>query len=457
MLRRIFLLAAVCACLAAFALIATAPLLGQCDDFYIDRKLRPKLPTSPTAAAEDLLPESAYLTSTTYTNLFFGFAIELPMEPKGHLIMLPIMPERQHALLGMDFEQGTRYGSMVISAVDPHEGLEPPTAAELQDQLRRWEQDAQRQFAAATRMPIPDYMMRTGRFNFSVRHKGENYAALFWTRIKNYNIRALVSTNDTAFLARSKKVMADARFYCPQDDGSLLTMKAEPVKLDGGEPYEGPTVPTARAEAALAEPPTKAIPAGEFKDNAYRNSALGIQYQLPPEWQALPATAEKADTSDDPVKQRHSSFRDACSRILLRATQPRAKLGNAAPATITLRALDPACLSLRTPATLRDSRDAGDVEATLEVLGDFGDISSNRLEMLGDHLFMVFDGTIGPAGKNDELAQRMSQTIFATRYDKLLLLWTLAAPSRPALAAIPPSQVTLGNTKPVELKAAAGE
>ncbi len=456
MLRRMFLLVTVCACLAAFALIAAAPLLGQCDDIYIDPKLRPKLPPSSTAAAEDLLPESAYLTSTTYTNLYFGIAIDLPMPSKGHLIMLPIMPERQHALLGMDFENGQRYGSMVISAVDPREGLEPPTAAELQDQLARWAQQAQEKFMAPGRMPIPDYMMRTGRFYFSVHHKGGNYAALFWTRIKNYNIRALVSTNDTAFLARSKKVMTDARFYCPQDDGSLLTMKGEPVKLEGGEPYEGPTVPTARAEAALADPPAKAIPAGEVKDGAYRNSAIGVEYQLPADWQVLPADP-KADPPGDPAKQRQSSFRDACSRTLLRAAQPRGKAGDAPPASITLRALDPACLSLRTPATLRDSRDAGDIEATLEVLGDFGEIRSNRLIMLGDHLFMVFDGTIGAAGKNVELAHRMSQTIFATRYDKLLLLWTLAAPSRPALAAIPPTQVRLGETKPVEIKAAAGK
>ena len=99
------------------------------------------------------------------------------------------------------------------------------------------------------RYPIPDYMLHTtGHFYSSVRHKGQNYAALYSTRIKNYNLRILVASNDQEFLRKSKHALAAAHFYCTLDDGTLTSVDGKPVKPEG-DLYMGPTVPTSLANA----------------------------------------------------------------------------------------------------------------------------------------------------------------------------------------------------------------
>ena len=61
---------------------------------------------------------------------------------------------------------------------------------------------------------------------------------------------------------------------------------------------------------------------------------------------------------------------------------------------IILRALDPNCLSLRTATSLRDKRTNDEVAANLEQLAEFGQIATDQIVTLSDHLFMVFHGTL---------------------------------------------------------------
>src|SRR5215469_11436337 len=59
---------------------------------------------------EPLLPEAGYLSNTHYTSLFFGFDFDLPLTVQGHEIMMPIMPDKQHALLALQFEKNEQSG-----------------------------------------------------------------------------------------------------------------------------------------------------------------------------------------------------------------------------------------------------------------------------------------------------------------------------------------------------------
>jgi hypothetical protein len=47
----------------------------------------------------------------------------------------------------------------------------------------------------------------------------------------------------------------------------------------------------------------------------------------------------------------------------------------------------------------------------------------------------------------------MSQTIFATRYNKLLLMWSVIAPDAAALAEIPISDILFDGSPAIELRA----
>src|ERR1019366_872287 len=95
----------------ALLLCFVATMQAQCRLPVFDPDAPPK-PPNPHPADEELLPENGHLSNTTYTSDYFGFAFDLPIAAKGHLIMLPLMPERQHALLALAFENASRSGTI---------------------------------------------------------------------------------------------------------------------------------------------------------------------------------------------------------------------------------------------------------------------------------------------------------------------------------------------------------
>jgi len=438
---------------AALLLGFVASMQAQCPLQELDPDAPPK-PPSPHAADEALLPENGHLSNTTYTSDYFGFAFDLPIAAQGHLLMLPLMPERQHALLALQFENASHAGTITITAIEPRPGLEAPTPEQQQQEFNNWASSGS-QPGRVLRYPVPDYMLRTtGRFYSSVRHKGENYAALYWTRIKNYNLKILVASNDQDFLRKSKHAINAAHFYCTQDDGTLTTADGKPVKPEG-DPYTGPTVPTALAyEAVKAKPALESIPPGGVSGAVYRNPDLGLQYQFPKGWDVFPAEAND-DPPHDAIALREHEFLHACSKTLLRIAPPgpSGAAGQLARPTITLRALDPSCLVMRIPSSLTDKNAMDNVLASLEVLSEFGEIGSDELVSISDHLFMVFHGTIASHASNDELSQRWSQVIYATLHHKVLFVWSLMAPNSADLNAMPTTGITLDGAQSIDLRA----
>jgi hypothetical protein len=437
----------------ALFLAFVATMHGQCTSPALDPDAPPKPPSARTSG-EELLPENGHLSNTTYTSDYFGFAFDLPIAAQGHLIMLPLMPERQHALLALMFENARHSGTITITAMEPRAGLEGPTEEQQQQQFNSWAAAGSPQQGPTLRYPIPDYLLRTGHFYSSVHHKGENYAALYWTRIKNYNLKILVASNDQDFLRKSKHALASAHFYCTQDDGTLTTVDGKLVKPEG-DLYMGPTVPTSLADAAVKDKPAlENIPPGGVSEGVYRNPDLGLQYEIPKGWDVSPAGVND-DPPRDATALREHEFLHACSKTLLQITQR----GNseaahqAAKPVIILRALDPSCLAMRVPSSISDKNAADNVSASFEVLSEFGEIASDELVSISDHLFMVFRGTVASRGSNDELAQRMSQMIYATLHHKVLFVWSLMAPTAADLNAMPTTGITLDGTQPIDLRA----
>ena len=420
---------------------------------------------------EPLLPESGHLSDAVYTSDFFGFALDLPIAPQGHLIKLPLMPERQHALLAIAYQNGDRSGSLTIDAIDPREGLEGFSTEQQQQQLSsrppgtlplgaQPESQNQPQVSPqGTLMPpqpqltTPQFQLPAERFHSSVRRKGEKYTALYWTQIKSYRVGVLIATNDKDFLQKAKQAMAGVHFYCTADDGTLATKEGKLVTPEG-ERYEGPAVPTWRADAAIQSAPGLAIPPGEVSEGAYRNSALGLQYKLPKGWNVLP-THNGGDPPANLDSLRQFEFLHACSRTLLRIQQPGpadAATGGRPP-LITLRALNPTCLSLRTPAAPTEAKLAEEVGVSLESMTEFGEVASHDLVTISGQLFMVFHGTIAVPGEGGRLAQRMSQTMLATNHKKMVLVWSFMAPTIGELAAMPANGISFDGAPPIELGA----
>jgi hypothetical protein len=441
---------------------------SQCAPLQVDLS---KLP-SYEAPHEPLLPESGYLSDTTYTNTYFGFALDLPIAARGHLVKLPLMPERLHALLAIAYQNGNHSGSLTVDAIEPAEGLEGFSARQQKEQISQGlsgalrpgaqtESQTQPQvgpggtlIAPPPKSGVPEFQLPGERFHSTVHHKGDKYTANSWTQIKNYRVGIMVVTDDKDFLHKSREAVAAIRLYCTADDGTLATKQGKLVTPDG-ERYEGPTVPTWRADAAIQRAPGLEIPPGEISDGVYRNSTLGFQYELPQGWEVLP-TRNGGNPPADLTAFREFQLLHACSRTLLRLEQRRsgASAGDGRNPMITLRALDPACLSMRTPAAASDRMIAEEVGVSLEPFSEFGQVSSHDLVSISNRLFMVFHGTIAMPAEDKQLAPRMSQIMLATSENKLLLVWSFIAPASVQLATMPAGGISFDGSQPLELQTA---
>jgi hypothetical protein len=397
--------------------------------------------------AEPLLPEAGYLSNTHYTSQFFGIDFDLPLTVEGHEIMMPVMPEKQHALLALQYEKGEHTGYIIVTASDPQPGQEINTPEKQRAELEKWA-NQNTGWGQQNPFPIPSFLLNTGKFNSSTHRSGRNYAIQYWTGINNYMVKVVIGSDDQDFLHKARSLMAVAKFYCPQEDGSLITKEGKPVN-PAGEPYYGPTVPTFRVNNAIHDEPAKNIPAGEVVEGVYRNPELGVQYQLPAGWAPLspsdPAPVEAAAL-------RIYRFLHACSQTLLTAAPQHPEKDRPAP-MIVLRALDPNCLSMHTATSLNDKRTIDAVAASLEEMNEFGAISTDELVTMHGHLFMVFHGTLATATRGEDLGVRMSQSIFATRYNKMLLMWSMIAADRDALSEVPVSNVVFEGSSPIPLRA----
>lgn len=442
-----------CALFFLFVIGLAGAVLAQCPTADKDPSFIPGRPgpVSKAAAEQPLLPEAGFLSNTHYTSQFFGFAFDLPLTVQGHEIMMPVMPDKQHALLALQYEKGDRTGYIMVTASDPRPGEQINIPDKQEEQLERWNNAGQ--YGGFNPSPVPRFMLRSGqRFYSSVHRNGRNYAAQYWAGINNYMVKVVIGTNDEDFLRKAKDLMAEARFYCPQDDGTLITAQGKPVKPEGA-PYDGPTVPTSRVNAALHDEPGKNIPPGQLAEGVYRNPDLGLQYQLPRGWEKLAAG------QDDPPPIEAGSLRvyrflHACSRTLLEIAPHRKPQSHEAPsAEIVLRVLDPSCLSIPSARSLTDKRAADTVAASLEEMSEFGEIATDELVSVHGHLFMVFHGTVSTSQRSEDLGLRMSQTIFATRYNNYLLMWTVLAPNRDALAEVPTGNILFNGSPPIELRA----
>ena len=319
------------------------------------------------------------------------------LRPRGHLIMLPLMPEKQHALLALGFENASHSGN------DHRHG----DRATSLDWRRRHPSSSNKnsttgrlpgspQQGAALRYPIPDYMLRTGRFYSSVRHKGAKLRrASIGHGSRTTTSRFWWLPTIRTFYARSKHAIGGRTFLLHPGRRHAYHHGRQTGKAGRRSSIWG-----RRSQHRSPMPPSKTsprsdnIPLGGVSGGVYRNPDLGLQYEIPKGWDVSPAEAND-DPPRDATALREHEFLHACSKTLLRIVQHGSgdAAHKAATPTIILRALDPSCLSMRIPASLTDKNAVDNVSASLEVLSEFGEISSDELVSISDHLFMVFHGT----------------------------------------------------------------
>ena len=109
---------------------------AQCGSANSAVSLLPSIPAQKKPPAEPILPEAGFLSNTHYTSQFFGFSFDLPLTVEGHQVMMPLMPEKRHALLALQFEQGRERGYILVTAEDPAPGYDVNIPEERQKELQ---------------------------------------------------------------------------------------------------------------------------------------------------------------------------------------------------------------------------------------------------------------------------------------------------------------------------------
>jgi hypothetical protein len=432
-----------------FVLLLSGWSAAQCPVSDLEDALPPELPTvtSSTRHGEPQLPESGYLSDTSYASTYFGFLFSLPLPLNGHRLMMPLMPPGQHALLAMGFQDGRRSGTLLITASEPNNPMHEMTDEERKAEFQAWAKGQPRR-----QITPPDWLARNGRFYHIAKHKGDMTTVQYWTFIKNYLIRIKVESNDREFLSRTRLAVGSVKFLCAQEDGTLIDANGKIVPTPG-EGYQGPTIPTAVANAALEEQPAlEQIETGEFAAGTYRNEEIGLTYRYPTDWEVR--KGEPDPPAKDEVAQRTRDVLNACSLLLVRLAPPAAKVAGGDARTITLRAIDQTCLGLPAPASVTDRLGAEELGAYLQMLGAFGELRSTNLTMRDDHLFAEYGGVVGAHPEGQPLAQRNNEAVAVTRHRKLLLVWSWSAPSASELGGMPKTSVSFENAAPIDLVAA---
>jgi hypothetical protein len=386
------------------------------------------------------LPESGLLTDHTYTNLYFGFALQLPIPLSGHRLMLPIRLPGEHALLGIGFQKGRHYGTLVVTAG----GRREEDNDMAHDQAQQREEEMPRGKPGAVAMAPPDVAPPPIHFRRVNKHKGDVWGTQFSARIRDYNLRFTIQTNDKSFLQDARKSVEDTRVFCTDGAGNFFTTDGKPFHVEGTA-TNGPTIPTAVVDEAIRTRPAEhTIPPGTLAGRQFRIPELDFSYALPASWnytQQPPPQDE--DAINNQLTERLYYLWRSCARTLLRG-----RAANGA-ATLELRVLDQACLGLPFPASATDYLGAESLGEYLEMLGRFGEIKSNRIVQSDGRVFTVYRGTSPAAPEEHQLERRYNNAIVATRYNKLIFAWLWSAPTGSDFQQLPASEVKFGDAAPI--------
>ncbi len=400
------------------------------------------LGSSSKSSAEALLPESGLLTDDSYTNLYFGFSLPLPMSIHGHRLMLPLSSPGEHALFAMGFQSDLRYGTLEVTAdgnsAEYDQRITPGQAQQREGDIARSKPGAPKSLDYT---PAPIKLKRTDK------RGGGVHATQYSARIRDYTVRFTIQTNDKAFLEKARQAIEDVKLFCSDDNGGFFTPDGKPYVARGAA-TNGPTIPTAMVDEAIGKHPAeRTISPGKIADGKFRIAQLDFSYTLPAGWirnQRPPAADDEG--VGDTLAERLLDLWKSCARNVLDAT----------PATnggtrVQLRVLDQACFGLPAPAALSDWLGSESLGRYLQMLGHFGKIKSNRLVESGGRLFSIYEGTVASGLSSGNLEQRDAEVVAITRYGKLLFAWCWTAPTMSELMQVPNSPAQFGSGPPIAI------
>lgn len=363
-----------------------------------------------------LLPESAILSETRYSNVFLGFSLPLPESRAVRKVRQPL-PDHGHALLALDFTNQGMTTALRMFAF--RKGDQYSTADQA---AKRWHDEEQ---AAGASLEGPK------------RKKGRNlplvvaesrqilsgaHTKLWVFEVRDYVVLAVAQSVDTAFLSK-----LDQTFE------SISLSDVEPEMAQNGDPYQGPSLPRATVDDWLAHPPSTQIDKGNLADHVYSNAQLGLSFRIPAGWKVGRAIHEETSEGRSPLLFVVSAQNGlvhrvsaACSKALFAAED------SGGAKTVSMQVIAADCLpDVEFPASVSSDGAADFATSVAIVVSNFARVSKAGMFTIGNQpvLSLRTNGVPLPAG-SDRLVPRNAEQVFVLKRGKYYVLLHVIASNR---------------------------
>ncbi len=391
-------------------------------------------PAASSAAAALRYPEQAYLSSTRYTNEFFGFALDLPAD--AHLLPIPepVAPDGRIQLLQLG---GPAPDDATVSIA----ALPPAGRGALDAKVVLRRALDQELFRGVEELRgLSKTTLAGHQFYFYETRRGIDQHMLAGANLDGYVVLMQLGAHNESMVKDLESSLQHIVFFAPAQVRQYITADAQA--------YEGPAISSHRLAQLEADPPENHIDPGKLEGGLYRNPALGFSYQVPSGWVAesegavLPAI-ERARASDpldgllDDSPGAGAAERQllkACSRTLFSVWAKRPGPDGQIPyddfGEVTLSAVSAECFpGVKFPTSSTDAQAARDflllIGLTHPILRDMRDAKAFTSQ---GTVFLLLHGNVGFKVPNDELSRRLSIAMAITQRQGYLLTWFFAAP-----------------------------
>jgi len=382
-----------------------------------------------TPQAEQVYPDQGYLSSSRYTNRYFGFVVDLPPEVKLEPVPQPVARDGRIQMLQLA-GPAPEYPLVSIVAFPLRS---KPTVVDAKAILRKGlEQELYlgvEQLHGLSKTTLGGHQF----FFYETRRGGDQHMALA-TDLDGYAVLAVVAAGDEKTVKELEVSLQRLTFIPP-------TKAREYAGTDAQE-YEGPAISSHRLAQFEADPPASHISAGKFSGNVYENQTLGFAYRIPAGWTLQPDGAVQPAVErshrrnyDDPwLGPGERELMKVCNRNLFSAWAKAAgadgQLSYDDFGEVTVSAAPVACFpGIKFPASSTDRT------AIKDFLSQFGlthpivrETRDARAFTSNGSVVVFLRGTVAFQVPGDELSRRLSIALVVTSRRGYLLTWFFAAP-----------------------------
>ena len=385
-------------------------------------------PSSSPAVGFGSDPEDAYVTSTGYTNAYFGFTFDFPGAAGLKFVPMPASRDRRIQLLEMSGSTPEHAG-ITLNAYE----YKNKNYTDAKSLLRTWLD--QELFVGVEELHGIGKTTVGGRpFYYYETRKGIDHHVVLAGHLDGYVLSAELRARDPKLVHDLQGAVSRMEFFPPQE--------AERYAGPQAKLYQGPAISAEHLREVRESHPAEHIDPGKVEGNVYTNGQIGMTYEFPKGWNVEPQGAVepavehyREKVSGEPLLgPRERAVVKACRRTLLSVWRNKPKPDGEVPyddfGEVTLSTMPLACFpNIHFP---QDPRDASAVRQFVVGLSFTlplqRDMNTARTYEAGGKTFVLTHGTIAYKEAGEELSRRISVALAMTEQRGYLLIWLFAAP-----------------------------